>query len=258
MMENSAAYVYSQSDESDMLAIEYLATERRFNKTLDYAWTKAVNNRKNDPRLSKVPVPPGLKEEHVLAIIAYTLETELYRQLNAALRLFGANDWVYAKEFPFKSFQYLLSVALERLREDLGKPPQPTYRRMTIRSIGKVGDRIKFGSFVSSSRSKEHDEFGKETIFTISSQYGAQIQNYSAIPNEEEVLIPPYEAFIITSYEQRPDGVNISVQTDGKAGIPVRVERGSKDEMIVLRCEETAISPIAWLSILALLVHISL
>ncbi|XP_072892355.1 erythroblast NAD(P)(+)--arginine ADP-ribosyltransferase-like [Hemitrygon akajei] len=258
MMENSAAYVYTQSDESDRLAIEYLAKECEINKTLDDAWTEAVEKRKNDPRLSKVPVPRGLKEEHVVAIIAYTLVTELYRQFNAALRLCGANDSVYAEKFPFKSFQYLLSIALERLREDFGKPPQPTYRGMTIRSIGKMGDRIKFGYFASSSRSEKHEEFGRETMFNISSQYGAQIQKYSAIPDEEEVLIPPYEAFIITSYQPRADGVDISLHTDGKAEIRVRVERGSKGEMIVLRCEGTAIFPMVWLSILALLLHISL
>ncbi|XP_072892356.1 erythroblast NAD(P)(+)--arginine ADP-ribosyltransferase-like [Hemitrygon akajei] len=258
MMENSAAYVYTQSDESDMLAIEYLAKECEINENLDDAWKEAVKKRKNDPRLSKVPVPRGLKEEHVVAIIAYTLETELYRQFNAALRLYGANDSVYAEKFPFKSFQYLLSIALERLREELGKPPQPTYRRMTIRSTGKVGSRMKFGYFASSSRNKELEEFDRKTIFTISSQYGAQMQNYSVSPHEEEVLIPPYEAFIITSCQPRPDGVDISLQTDGEAGNPVRVERGSESEMIVLRCEGTAIFPMAWLCILSLLVHISL
>ncbi|XP_072895025.1 erythroblast NAD(P)(+)--arginine ADP-ribosyltransferase-like [Hemitrygon akajei] len=258
MMENSAAYVYTHSDESDMLAIEYLAKECEINETLDDAWTKAVEKRKTDPRLSKVPVPRGLKEEHVVAIIAYTLETELYSQFNAALRLYGTNDSVYAEKFPFKSFQYLLSIALERLREDLGKPPQPTYRRMKIRSKGKVGSRMKFGYFASSSCKQGEGGFGRKTVFTISSQYGAQIQKYSVSPHEEEVLIPPYEAFIITSYQPRPDGVAISLQTDGEAGNPVRVERGSESEMIVLRCEGTAIFPMAWLCILSLLVHISL
>ncbi|XP_072892354.1 erythroblast NAD(P)(+)--arginine ADP-ribosyltransferase-like [Hemitrygon akajei] len=258
MMENSAAYVYTQSDESDMLAIEYLAKEREINSVLDEAWTEAVKKRKNDPRLSKVPVPRGLKEQHVVAIIAYTLETPFYSQFNAALRLYGTNDTVYAEKFPFKSFQYLLSIALERLREELGKPPQPTYRGMKIRSIGKVGSRMKFGYFASSSCKQGEGGFGRKTVFTIFSQYGAQIQNYSAIPYEEEVLIPPYEAFIITCYQPRADGVDISLHTDGKAEIRVRVERGSKGEMIVLRCEGTAIFPMAWLSILALLLHISL
>ncbi|XP_072892373.1 erythroblast NAD(P)(+)--arginine ADP-ribosyltransferase-like [Hemitrygon akajei] len=258
MMKNSAAYVYNQSEKSDMLAIEYLAKERKINETLDNAWKEAVNKRKTDPRLSKVPVPRGLKEEHVVAIIAYTLETPFYSQFNAALRLYGANDMVYAVRFPFKSFQYLLSTALERLREDLGKPPQPTYRRMEIRSKGKVGSRMKFGYFASSSRSKEYKEFGNKTIFTIFSQYGVQIQNYSVSHHEEEILIPPYEVFKITSYKPRAGGVDISLRTDGEAGIPVRVKRGSKGKMIVLRCEGTAIFPVAWLSILALLLHISL
>ncbi|XP_072892372.1 GPI-linked NAD(P)(+)--arginine ADP-ribosyltransferase 1-like [Hemitrygon akajei] len=250
MMNDSAAYVYTQSEESDRLATEYLAKEREINSVLDEAWTEALDKRENDTRLSKVPVPRGLREEHVVAIIAYISAGEFHSQYNAALRMYGASDSVYAEEFPFKGFQYLLSVAIEKLREDLGKTPQPTYRRMHNKSSGEVGSRMKFGYFASSSRSKERKEFGNKTIFTIFSQYGAQIQNYSIFPDEEEVLIPPYEAFKITSYEPRTDGVDISLQTDGVAGIPVRVERGSNGEMRVLRYEETCMSLFAWLFIL--------
>ncbi|XP_062892775.1 uncharacterized protein LOC134339918 [Mobula hypostoma] len=258
MENNSAAYIYTQSKESDMLAIEYLKKERGINKTLDKAWREALDERQTDPRLSKAPVPRGLREQHVVAIIAYTLETPLYSQFNTAMRMYGANDSVYAEKFPFKSFQYLLSVAIQRLREVLGKTPQPTYRRMRKKSSGKVGSRMKFGYFASTSCKQGEEEFGKKTIFTIFSQYGAQIENYSSIPGEEEVLIPPYEAFKITRYQPRTDGVDISLETDGVAGIRVRVERGSEGEMRVLRCEGTAIFPMTWLSILALLAHFSL
>ncbi|XP_062892950.1 erythroblast NAD(P)(+)--arginine ADP-ribosyltransferase-like [Mobula hypostoma] len=243
---------------SDMLAIEYLAKERRINKTLDDAWREALSLRLNDTRLSKVPVPRGLSEQHVVALIAYTLPGNFYGVFNAATRMYRANDSVYAEKFPFKGFQYLLSVAIERLREDLGKTPQPTYRRIQVKSFGEVGSRMKFGCFASSSRKKGNKKFGTKTVFTIFSQYGAQIENYSFYPNEEEVLIPPYEAFKITRYEPRTDGVDISLRTDGLAGIRVRVERGSEGEMTVVRCEGTAIFAMVWLSILALLAHFSM
>ncbi|XP_072132417.1 GPI-linked NAD(P)(+)--arginine ADP-ribosyltransferase 1-like [Mobula birostris] len=258
MMNNSAAYIYTQSKESDMLATEYLRKEREVNEMLEEAWTDALSLRQTDPRLSKVPVPRGLREEHVVAIIAYTRETPFYSQFNAAVRMYGANDSVYAEKFAFKSFQYLLSVAIERLREVLGKTPQPTYRKMQKECYGEVRSRMKFGYFASSSRKQGSGAFGNKTRFTIFSQYGAQIENYSSFPGEEEVLIPPYEAFKITSYEPRTDGVDISLETDGEAGTRVRVERGSEGEMRVLRCEGTAIFPMAWLSTLALLAHFSL
>ncbi|XP_072131651.1 GPI-linked NAD(P)(+)--arginine ADP-ribosyltransferase 1-like [Mobula birostris] len=238
MMNNSAAYIYTQSEESDQVAIEYLAMERKINNTLDDAWRKALCLRQSDPQLSKVPVPQGLREHHVVAIIAYTLESPFYSQFNEAVKLYGENDLVYAERFPFKGFQYLLSVAIERLREELGKTPQPTYRRMQKISFGKVGFRMKFGYFASSSRNQRMEKFGKKTVFTIFSRYGAQIENYSFFPAQEEVLIPPYEAFKITSYEPRTDGVDISLQTAGEAGIRVRVERGSEGVMRVLRYEE--------------------
>ncbi|XP_072132416.1 GPI-linked NAD(P)(+)--arginine ADP-ribosyltransferase 1-like [Mobula birostris] len=258
MMNNSAAYIYTQSEESDMLATEYLTKERRINKKLDNAWTVALSLRQTDPRLSRVPVPRGLSEQHVVALIAYTLPGKFYSVFNAAVRTYGANDSVYAEEFPFKGFQYLLSVAIERLREDLGKTPQPTYRRIQVKSFGEVGSRMKFGYFASSSRKKGNKKFGTKTAFIIFSQYGAQIENYSFYPNEEEVLIPPYDAFKITRYEPRTDGFDISLRTDGVAGIRVRVERGSQGVMIVLRYEGTAIFAMVWLSILALLAHFSM
>ncbi|XP_059817296.1 GPI-linked NAD(P)(+)--arginine ADP-ribosyltransferase 1-like [Hypanus sabinus] len=257
MMNDSAAYIYTQNEETDRLATEYLAKEREINKALDNAWKNALDLRENDPRLRNVSVPRGLREQHVVALIAYTLPNNLCSKFNEAMRKYGANDSVYAEKFHFKAFQYLLSVAIERVREDSGLTPQPTYRGMHKESFGEVGSRMKFGYFASSSRTRL-TRFGNKTMFTMFSQYGAQIQNYSFYPDEEEVLIPPYEAFKITSYEPRTDGVDISLQTDGKAGIRVRVERGSKGEMIVLRCEGTGIFPMAWLCILALLAEFSM
>ncbi|XP_072892358.1 GPI-linked NAD(P)(+)--arginine ADP-ribosyltransferase 1-like [Hemitrygon akajei] len=257
MMNDSAAYIYTQSEESDRLATEYLAKECENNKVLDNAWKTALSLRQTDPRLSKVPVPRGLREEHVVALIAYTLPNKLCSQFNVAMRKYGANDSVYAEKFPFKGFQYLLSVAIERVREDFGLTPRPTYRGMQKESFGEVGSRMKFGCFTSSSRTKGK-KFGTKTVFTIFSQYGAQIQNYSFYPKEEEVLIPPYEAFKIMSYKRRADGVDISLQTDGVAGIRVRVERGSNGEMRVLRYEETSVSPWVWLPILKWLYEVLL
>ncbi|XP_051865218.1 ecto-ADP-ribosyltransferase 5-like [Pristis pectinata] len=259
MEENSAAYIFTQSEESDYLAIQYLQEEAKQNETLAQAWEYATKRRKNDKCLSKSPVPKGLKEEHVVSVIAYTLDTKLYAEFNQAVRMYGVNDSVYAEKFPFKSFHYLLSVAIDRLRKNMNRAPGTTYRGMRRVAKGQEGKKMRFGYFASSSLDIEvSKKFSTSTVFTIKSSYGASIENYSNFSNEKEVLIPPYEVFTITQVVKQNDGVHFSLTTAGQKGIPVNVERAPCGRMRVLRSDGAAIPAVAWVCVLALLGPISL
>ncbi|XP_051865219.1 ecto-ADP-ribosyltransferase 5-like [Pristis pectinata] len=259
MEENSAAYIFTQSEESDYLAIQYLLEEAKQNEALARAWNHAKEKRAKFVLSNKSPVPKGLKEEHVVSVIAYTLNTKLYTQFNQAVRMYGANDSVYAEKFPFKSFHYLLSVAIERLRESSGSAPGTTYRGMGRVAEGQKGDEMRFGYFTSTSLDINVAKgFGSKTFITIKSRYGANIENYSSFPGEKEVLIPPYEVFTITELVRRVDGVDISLTTAGEKGIQVNVERGESGTMRVVRSDGAVISAVAWVCVLALLGPISL
>ncbi|XP_051865190.1 ecto-ADP-ribosyltransferase 5-like [Pristis pectinata] len=259
MEENSAAYIFTQSEESDDVAIQYLLEEAKQNEALSRAWKSAKEKRAKFSHSNKSTIPKRLKEEHMVSVIAYTLNTNLYTQFNRAMQTCGANDSVYAEKFPFKSFHYLLSVAIERLRESSGSAPGTTYRGMGRVAEGQKGKKMRFGYFASSSLDMGvSKKFGTATVFTIKSRYGAKIENYSSFPGEKEVLIPPYEVFTITECARRSDGVDISLTTAGRQEIRVNVERGKGGTMLVVRSDGAAISAVAWVCVLALLRPISL
>ncbi|XP_051865212.1 ecto-ADP-ribosyltransferase 5-like [Pristis pectinata] len=255
MVENSAAYIFTQSEASDRLAIGYLVEERRMNHLLDQVWLCALKNR------GYAPVPQGLRTEHMLAVFAYTESkcNNFYSVFNRAVRSYGTNDEVYAEKFPFKSFHYLLSVALHRLRGISASEPETTYRGMGRLVVGQKGLNMRFGYFASSSLDINIAmKFSNRTFFEISSQLGAPIQKYSRYPEEKEVLIPPYEVFIVTESFTSNGKANISLKGVGMTGIPVKVERGKRGEMRVMRSEGAAVSAMAGLCVLAFLGPISL
>ncbi|XP_055487106.1 erythroblast NAD(P)(+)--arginine ADP-ribosyltransferase-like [Leucoraja erinacea] len=245
MMENSAAYMFTQSTASDQLAIEYLQVEK--NRSTDFAnvWDAATELRKSS-RLRQIQVPDGLREEHVLAILAYTRPGDFYSKFNDALRKYGTSDSVYAKKFHFKSFHYLLSVALDRLRKTRGSAPVTTYRGMTDRSKAQAGSQMKFGHFASSSLDIHiARSVGTNTLFNITSGKGVKITGYS-LCQQDEVLIPPDEVFNVTQYSSdKIKGVAISLVAEGEAGIAVRVERGVGGQLQVVRSVGSALSAVA-------------
>lgn len=66
-------------------------------------------------------------------------------------------------------------------------------------------DKGRLGSFASSSLKSDQTKYGTETCFKIETCYGAKILEYSAHPDEEEVLIPPYEVFEIKEGKELKD-----------------------------------------------------
>ena len=74
-----------------------------------------------------------------------------------------------------------------------------TYRRTKLDYHTKVNQEIRFGYFTSTSLSKGLTHFGKKSCFEIETCHGAALGTFSHLPQEEEVLIPPYEKFKVES-----------------------------------------------------------
>ncbi|XP_031467966.1 NAD(P)(+)--arginine ADP-ribosyltransferase 1-like, partial [Phasianus colchicus] len=65
-----------------------------------------------------------------------------------------------------------------------------------IRFTAKEGQTVRFGQFTSASLKKDAaEDFGKDTFFVINTCYGVPINPLSYFPDEQEVLIPPFEVF---------------------------------------------------------------
>ncbi|XP_078260743.1 ecto-ADP-ribosyltransferase 5-like [Rhinoraja longicauda] len=262
MAANSADYHFIRSPESDKMAIDYIEVERKNNGTFyNAAWLRASEEWQR--RKLKVSIPEGLLEEHVIAVLCYTLDQPpLYRNFNKAIRNYGVNDEIYSKCFHYKSLHYLLSVALSILQKSTWGPDPGTavYRGMDRKVQVSEGINIRFGQFASTSldimqsiSTFTNEEISSNTLFNITTAHGVSIQNLSFFRTEEEVLIPPYEVFKVTKVFDWEGGlgVNIILSSIGTQQTEVRLQSDGPGHLRVVRVLETP--SLWWLSILIIL-----
>lgn len=136
-----------------------------------------------------------LTPEEQQAIRVYTENKNgMYREFNSAVRT-GENK--YGKNlFKFHKLYFLLVSSVQKLKIVDKNNCYSTYRRYTREvKFNSDTDKIRFGSFASSSLTPDQKHYGNTSCLEVISCYGAAIEKYSAYPEEEEVLIPPYEMF---------------------------------------------------------------
>ncbi|NWI55316.1 NRT2 ribosyltransferase, partial [Calyptomena viridis] len=179
----------------------------------DYAetWVKA-----RDKWYSRASTGSQLRPEQAIALIAYSMEEGLYREFNKAVRGAGSSRREYLRNFPFKVLHFLLTEALDDLRKAKSHPRcLDVYRGIDgIRFITQPGQTIRFGQFASTSLLKNVSEYyGTDTLFEVNTCHGANIRNFSNYPEEEEVLIPPFETFKVTSVTSQGDKKQIQLRS---------------------------------------------
>ncbi|XP_072849463.2 GPI-linked NAD(P)(+)--arginine ADP-ribosyltransferase 1 isoform X3 [Pogona vitticeps] len=191
-------------------------TEFATNRVYAEAWEKAAS--KWQERKSSVMVPDGLKPEHAIAIMAYTLaEENLYRDFNRAVREAGRTRDSYLNDFHFKTFHFLLTRALLLLGTTSAPRCQKVYRGVrNIHFVPKHLEDTRFGQFTSSSLKYEiAQEFGTDTSFAIETCHGVNIENFSFFPEQKEVLIPPFEKFKVANFTKAPEMTFIQLVSAG-------------------------------------------
>ncbi|XP_060941084.1 erythroblast NAD(P)(+)--arginine ADP-ribosyltransferase-like [Limanda limanda] len=148
----------------------------------------------------------ALTKNHTQAICAFTSNVqEFYQTFNAAVR---TSRKQYGTSFQFHFLHFWLTSAVQILGQNTDC--KTTYRRTKGEFSGKVDQIIRFGSFSSSSAKPDQKIFGNKTCFKIKTCLGAPLKNYSKLPNEEEVLIPPYERFKIIKKIKKKIPENLS------------------------------------------------
>ncbi|NXM67822.1 NARE ribosyltransferase, partial [Serilophus lunatus] len=178
------------------------------------AWNKATDKWSRHQFLGSLS-----RKEQAIALWAYTLETDLYKDFNKAVPMAGRSGQEHLHNFPFKMLHFLLTEALEDLRK------AKTHRRCfhvfrgvrNIRFTVKPEDIVRFGQFASTSPLRNVSQhYGTHTFFEVYTCYGAAIQNFSSMPWEEEVLIPPYETFKVTRVIHKGDETHIHLNSSGE------------------------------------------
>ncbi|XP_041822954.1 NAD(P)(+)--arginine ADP-ribosyltransferase 2-like [Melanotaenia boesemani] len=141
----------------------------------------------------------ALTMDHIQAICVYT-DIYVHSQFNTAVREQRKN---YIKSFQYHTLHFLLTTAITILNPK--HRCHITYRRTTVAFTGTLNQKIRFGSFASSSYKMDLIQFGKETCFKINTCFGGYLKRYSVLnDSEQEVLIPPYEMFAIKDIVKPP------------------------------------------------------
>ncbi|XP_036760115.2 GPI-linked NAD(P)(+)--arginine ADP-ribosyltransferase 1 [Manis pentadactyla] len=155
-------------------------------------------------------LPPGFRDEHGVALLAYTANTPLHKEFNAAVREAGRSRAHYLHRFSFKTLHFLLTDALLLLGRGR-HPPQchQVFRGVHGLRFRPAGPRatVRLGGFASASlQNVAAQQFGEDTFFGIWTCLGVPIRGYSFFPGEEEVLIPPFETFQVINASRPAQG----------------------------------------------------
>uniref|UniRef100_A0A8C3TKA9 NAD(P)(+)--arginine ADP-ribosyltransferase n=1 Tax=Catharus ustulatus TaxID=91951 RepID=A0A8C3TKA9_CATUS len=138
-----------------------------------------------------------LSQDEAIAFMTYTMG-KVHKEFNAAVHEAGYSYWQYWNNFHFKTLHFLLTRALQKLRDP--NKCQNVFRGVSGEKYKvKKGDKIRFGYFASTSLSRGVSvRYGTRTMFRVHSCQGANIQKFPYNRSHLEVLIPPFETFNVT------------------------------------------------------------
>ncbi|KAM9462920.1 erythroblast NAD(P)(+)--arginine ADP-ribosyltransferase-like [Clarias gariepinus] len=149
-------------------------------------------------------------------IIKVYTSNEIYSEFNNAVR---SGRRSYISNFNYKAFHFLLTRAIQVYQ--VNTTTTTVFRRTNVTFNKNVLHKeVRLGGFASTSLKSNKIQFGNRSCFKIETCYGANIASMSVFPGEEEVLIPPFEKFKITSINTGKNEMNCTVlytlQSTGK------------------------------------------
>ncbi|NXM96515.1 NRT2 ribosyltransferase, partial [Sylvia borin] len=188
-----------------------------FQKNLFFAWAwpEAVAEWQ---RLGS-PVSPLSSSVQAITLMAFMTYICLWSIFNIAMRVAGHSRLEYQENFHFKTLHFLLTNALATLRDtQKGQCLDNVFRGVRDHQFKvKKGDEVRFGQFASTSLSKTVAlGFGNSTMFKVYTCHGVDIQKFSMHPEEKEVLIPPFETFMVTDVHEKDNMMNIELKSTRK------------------------------------------
>ena len=191
------AYSTCTKEMSKQVLSKYLTNEQNSNADFKKAWNRAQKSNKH-----KNP-GKGLTENHAIAIRVYTNgQPKIYDKFNAAVR---DGRGIYKTNFNYHALHFLLTDAIKHLKKNQKMCEDTNYYRGTTKDFetNVMGKEIRFGSFTSTSDKREVAmRFGTRSCFEIKTCHGAPLGHLSTLPEEEEVLIPPYEKFKVKNIKK--------------------------------------------------------
>ncbi|NWR10295.1 NARE ribosyltransferase, partial [Paradoxornis webbianus] len=145
-------------------------------------------------------VSPLSSPAQAIALMAYSMKG-MHREFNAAVREVGRSPQEYRDKFHYKTFHFLLTQAVGTLRDIQGPQCRDVFRGVRRYQFkAQSGATMRFGRFTATTLRKETVLcFGANMVFEVHTCHGVDIREFSTLPEEEEVLIPPFEIFKVTN-----------------------------------------------------------
>ncbi|XP_058497329.1 erythroblast NAD(P)(+)--arginine ADP-ribosyltransferase-like [Solea solea] len=166
-------------------------SEEMYTGPFKEAWKKAekcANIKSTEQNLRE---HEGITKAHLKAICAYT-DDAIYRTFNNDCRN-GKKS--YGSLFQFHTLHFFLTSAVQILNKHYSC--HNTFRRTNRIFNVKENETVRFGSFASTSYNRTlYEKYGIKSCFEVETCAGGFLNKLSVV-DEEEVLIPPYEMFII-------------------------------------------------------------
>ncbi|XP_070622115.1 NAD(P)(+)--arginine ADP-ribosyltransferase 2-like [Erythrolamprus reginae] len=189
--------------ESQLQELKMIPLEEKYRTT----WEKAKSHWE---RLG--PAVGNFTPIYGIAIVAYTVGDQLYRDFNAATREAGKSQTSY-DHYLFRDFHLLLTKALQAKRNK--EKCYEVFRGIKDIHFTLSEKVVRFGQFASSSLDKKVAKgFGEDTFFSIRTCHGVPIDDFSYHTSQKEVLIPPYESFTVTRHRVE-NGTDIRLESRG-------------------------------------------
>ncbi|XP_042609937.1 ecto-ADP-ribosyltransferase 5-like [Cyprinus carpio] len=188
---------------TQLVETKYLENEKSASPEFKSKWENGEEN--------AMKPEDNLEKKHSVAIYVYTGK-KIYRDFNEAVR----SDKGKYKTMAFKwySLHFLLTEAIQILKKTQPKC-YSTYRGVNIMLNKDVlNKKVRLGSFTSSSHDRSvAQRFGNVSCFEIHTCEGAELIKYSQFPKVKEVLIPPYETFIVTEVKTKSNQTDLWCET---------------------------------------------
>ncbi|KAM3933293.1 ecto-ADP-ribosyltransferase 3-like [Leptodactylus fuscus] len=101
--------------------------------------------------------------------------------------------------FGFKWLHFYVTTALQLLAQsEMGKVTKVYGRTKEVTQLIGV-NRLKFGHFLYTTKNENHTALrGEKSVLTLFTYHGVNIEDFSANPCEEEVLVPGFEVFTLS------------------------------------------------------------
>ncbi|XP_050957607.1 ecto-ADP-ribosyltransferase 5-like [Labeo rohita] len=196
-------YKGCENEMEDKVENYYLEQERSASAEFNKAWQEGEENAKK--------AEGSLTQNHSIAIYVYTnKDSTVYSNFTSATR----TDKQKYEEGAFKwySLHFLLTEAIQTLKKTQNRC-YVTYRGTNVK-FDVQSIEVRLSSFSSSSLDRKVIQgFGNVSCFEIYTCEGADLTKYSKYPEEKEVLIPPYETFIVTDVKNRTDQPDLWCET---------------------------------------------